>query len=193
MYCQQCGTKIEDGAFYCAVCGAKQVNYTGASVNSDSGSRQNNSDANRQYTQIDNRFAQSVNQQGYDQPNTYSYSGTSVSGTPKKVSFGEAIKLYFVNYVNFTGRSTRSEYWWVVLFNILVSIVLAFIPYVGYVISLAFIIPSLSLSIRRLHDIGKSWVWYLMICIPFFGFIILIVYFCKESDGDNKWGPAPRE
>lgn len=193
MYCQQCGTKIEDGSFYCTVCGAKQVNYTGASVNTDPRSRQNNSDVNGQHTRTDNRFDQSVNQQEYAQSNTYSYSGTSVSGSPKKVSFGEAIKLYFVNYINFTGRSTRSEYWWIVLFNILMSIAAAFIPYAGYVIALVFIIPSLSLSIRRLHDIGKSWVWYLMEFIPFVGFIILIVYFCKESDGDNKWGPAFRE
>lgn len=159
---------------------------------------------NNQYAQpnvpFQNQYQQPVNNQ-YVQPNApfqqgnYQPAGTYNNGAgaaPKSVSFGEAIKLFFVNYVNFTGRSTKSEYWWAVLFNVLVSLGTAWIPGVGMLVSLAFLIPGLSLCIRRLHDIGKSWVWYLMGLIPLAGFIILIVFFCKDSDGDNQWGPAPR-
>lgn len=107
------------------------------------------------------------------------------------VGFGEAIKLYFQNYANFTGRASKNEYWWAFLFAFLVNTAASYIPVIGSVISLALIIPSLSIAIRRLHDTGKSWVYYLMGLIPLAGFIILIVYFCKDSDGDNQWGPGP--
>ena len=108
------------------------------------------------------------------------------------VTFVEAIKLMFVNYANFTGRATKSEYWWAFLFNVLVSTAASYIPVIGPVISLALIIPGLSLGIRRLHDIGKSWCSILLGLIPLVGFIILIVLFCRDSDGDNQWGPAKR-
>lgn len=105
-----------------------------------------------------------------------------------KVGFGQAIALFFKNYVNFTGRSTRSEYWWAFLFTTLVGIVVSYIPVVGALLLVALYIPGLSISVRRLHDIGKSWTFLLMGIIPIAGAIILIINFCKESDGDNKWG-----
>lgn len=120
------------------------------------------------------------------------YAGANTGGSPKRVSFGEAIKLFFVNYVNFDGRSTQSEYWWVVLFNFLVGLGVGWIPVLGWLVTLGLLIPGLSLSVRRLHDTGKSWVYLLMGLIPIAGFIILIVFYCQESDGDNKWGPAAR-
>ena len=86
------------------------------------------------------------------------YAGANTGGSPKRVSFGEAIKLFFVNYVNFDGRSTQSEYWWVVLFNFLVGLGVGWIPVLGWLVSLGLLIPGLSLSVRRLHDTGKSWV-----------------------------------
>ena len=115
---------------------------------------------------------------------------TPVAADGGKVGFVEAIKLLFKNYANFTGRATRSEFWWAFLFLCIVNLVASYIPVVGGLISLALFIPNLSLNIRRLHDIGKSWAWILMGLIPFAGFIILIVYYCKESDGDNQWGAA---
>lgn len=106
------------------------------------------------------------------------------------VSFGKAIELYFKNYVNFTGRASRSEYWWAFLFEVLVMLVTLWIPVVGQLVTLALLLPSLSIAIRRLHDIGKAWYWYFMGLIPLAGFIIMIVLYCKESDGNNQWGPA---
>ena len=108
-----------------------------------------------------------------------------------KVGFGKAIKLFFANYVNFKGRASKSEYWWAFLFNFLVSTVAGFIPYVGFVIMLALFLPGLSITVRRLHDTGKPWPYLLMSLIPFAGAIIMIVYLCKDSVGDNQWGPGP--
>ena len=105
-------------------------------------------------------------------------------------SFSEAIKLVFKNYANFTGRSTKSEFWWGFLFLWIVNLAASFIPVIGTLISLALFIPNLSLCIRRLHDIGKAWTWILLGLIPLAGVIILIVLYCKDSDGDNQWGAA---
>ena len=122
--------------------------------------------------------------------------------SPKYCSFPEAIALFFKNYVNFNGRSTRSEYWWYVLFNSIVVLVLGFIAkLVGIsdaagnspltsIWSLVVFIPGLSICVRRLHDIGKSWVSMLIVLIPLAGIIIYIVWMCQPSDTDNLWGPC---
>ena len=119
-----------------------------------------------------------------------------VDVSPKKVSFGEAIKLFFVNYTNFKGRATVAEYWFVFLFNIIIGTGTALIPYVGSVVptiyAVATFIPGLALAVRRLHDTGKSWKYLLIALIPIAGPIILLVQFCKKSDGDNSWGPTAK-
>lgn len=168
MFCQQCGTQIEDGSMYCAQCGARQIS-------------------------VNNQQQIGFQSQQYIQPNIQSgtYAWQNGAPSPKSVSFGEAIQLFFKNYVNFTGRSTKSEYWWVFLFNFLVSLFTCWIPIVGQIVAAALIVPSLALSIRRLHDTGKSWVYILMGLIPLAGVIIVIIQYCKDSDIDNQWGPAP--
>ena len=82
-----------------------------------------------------------------------------------------------------------------IAFTILSAVGIALSPYVALVIqilsvlaSLGLFLPSLSLSVRRLHDIGKPGVYLLMGLIPFAGGIILLVYFCTASDGGNQWG-----
>lgn len=107
--------------------------------------------------------------------------------TPK-VGFVEAFKLYWTNYVNFKGRSRRSEYWWVMLWHVIIMIpalflgvVLMFIPILGWIVavilfiaiglySLATIIPNLALTVRRFHDVGFS------MLIPILSFIVGIIY-----------------
>lgn len=197
MFCQQCGTKIEDGFAFCTNCGAKQITATTSSNIATNNSNQAQPIMNNQYVQPEQPFNQTVNQQGYapqgySQPYTYNYNQGLNDGSPKRVSFGEAIKLFFVNYVNFTGRSTASEYWWAFLFNFLVSLCLGWIPVIGQLVSLGLMLPGIAISVRRLHDTGKSWAYMLMGLIPLAGCIILIVQYCKESDADNQWGPAAR-
>nr|WP_241519921.1 DUF805 domain-containing protein [Staphylococcus delphini] len=107
--------------------------------------------------------------------------------TPK-VGFVEAFKLYWTNYVNFKGRSRRSEYWWVMLWHLIIMIpalflgaVLMFIPILGWIVAvilflaiglyaLATVIPNLALTVRRFHDVGFS------MLIPILSFIVGIIY-----------------
>lgn len=88
--------------------------------------------------------------------------------TQPRVGFGTAIGLGFKNYFKFKGRSTRAEYWWFVLFYFLVSL----IPIVNWFVWVVFIIPTISLTTRRLHDIEKTgwWqLWYTLISIATWG------------------------
>ena len=71
------------------------------------------------------------------------------------VDFVTAVKMFFINYVNFKGRSTRAEYWWAMLFYVIVSS----IPFVSYIAMLACLLPMLAINTRRLHDTGRSGWW----------------------------------
>ncbi len=99
------------------------------------------------------------------------------------MSFGEAIKTCFQKYATFSGRARRSEYWYFYLFTFLVSLVLNCIPLFGFLSSiwwLAQIIPSLAVTVRRFHDIGKSGWNYLFIAIPellFIGYIFSFIFY----------------
>ena len=103
------------------------------------------------------------------------------------MSFGEAIKSVFSKYAVFSGRARRSEYWYFYLFTFLVSLVLSCIPFVGllsFFWSLAIIIPSIAVSVRRFHDIGKSGWNYLFIFIPellFFGYIFSFMFYAIKD------------
>ncbi len=114
-------------------------------------------------------------------------------------------------YADFSTRARRKEFWMFVLINLgfglLAMLVDNFLGttmdiagqslsygfvYVAY--SLFALIPNLALSVRRLHDVGKSG-WFLLIAfIPIIGGIWLIVLYCLDSDPEtNKWGPNPKE
>ena len=111
------------------------------------------------------------------------------------------------HYADFTGRARRSEYWYFVLFNFIVSILIGLslggiagrlnVPALVYLVhlwSLAVFIPSLAVSVRRLHDIGRSGWWLLLSLIPLVGAIILIIWHCTDSQpGANQYGPNPKE
>ena len=109
------------------------------------------------------------------------------------VGFIEAIKLFFTKYADFSTRSRRSEYWWIVLFGVLASAVAgAILRDYSWLWTLAMLVPSIAIGVRRLHDIGKGGAWYLLNLIPLVGSIILIVWFCQDSAPDNQWGPNPK-
>lgn len=122
------------------------------------------------------------------------------------MSFKQAVANAFHNYATFSGRARRSEYWYFVLFNIIVMFVFSFLETitggrgVGNLFellkglySLAVIIPGLALCWRRLHDIGRSGGHYFIILIPIVGFILLIYWFCQDSQpGTNMYGANPK-
>lgn len=122
------------------------------------------------------------------------------------MGFMDAVKKCFQNYATFSGRARRSEYWYFVLFNMLVSGVLSGLGrmagdgFFGTVLtgiaslySLAILVPGLAVAWRRLHDIGKSGACYFFILIPLVGAIILLVWLAKAGDaGDNAYGPDPK-
>jgi uncharacterized membrane protein YhaH (DUF805 family) len=114
------------------------------------------------------------------------------------MNFQEAVKSVFIKYANFNGRSTRSEYWWFVLFNIafyfLVFSLEEFIDGDLAVLVAFFwlgtLIPYLAVATRRLHDVGQSGAMHLIIFLPF-GIIILFAYLVTKSQADNEYGPDP--
>jgi uncharacterized membrane protein YhaH (DUF805 family) len=114
----------------------------------------------------------------------------------------QALKKYTV----FTGRSRRREYWFFVLFNILVSLALAVVDYftgtynsayrmglLGGLYTLAVLIPAIAVTIRRLHDTGRSGWWILIVLVPIIGGIWLLVLMVFDSQpGENAYGPSPK-
>ncbi|MDE5843775.1 MAG: DUF805 domain-containing protein [Muribaculaceae bacterium] len=118
----------------------------------------------------------------------------------RQVDFGEAIKRALtLNYCNFSGRASRSEYWWFCLFQFIVGAAVSIIfgndntgEIVSGLVSLAFLLPGLGLAVRRLHDLGKSGWWVLLVFIPIVGAIVLIVWYTKPSTPyPNEYGPVP--
>jgi uncharacterized membrane protein YhaH (DUF805 family) len=104
------------------------------------------------------------------------------------------------NYAGFGGRARRMEYWMFVLINLIIGIVLDVLgawmkvfTIVGLLYGLATLIPALAVSVRRLHDTGRSGWWVLIGLIPIVGTIILIVFLAIEGEqGDNQYGPNPK-
>ncbi|MDE6066565.1 MAG: DUF805 domain-containing protein, partial [Duncaniella sp.] len=91
------------------------------------------------------------------------------------ITFIDAVKRFYANYTNFNGCATRAEYWYPVLYMFIVYLVCLCLGKFGGVIlglfCLANIIPGISVSIRRMHDIGKSGWWILISLIPIVGSI----------------------
>jgi len=108
------------------------------------------------------------------------------------MDFQTAVKTCFNKYADFTGRATRSEYWWFVLAEVVVLIVASLIHQYVYVIAaLAFLLPALAVGARRLHDIGKSgWLQLLMI-IPIVNLVLIYFYVQPTQPEPNAHGAPP--
>jgi uncharacterized membrane protein YhaH (DUF805 family) len=115
------------------------------------------------------------------------------------MTFFEAIASGFSNYVNFSGRAVRSEYWYWFLFSLICGIVTVILDVVLFpdnalsplnaLFNLFTFLPSLAVGARRLHDIDRTG-WWLLIMLTIIGLIVLIVWFCQKSDpGPNRFGP----
>lgn len=119
------------------------------------------------------------------------------------MNFQEAIKSCFANYVNFSGRAVRSEFWYWVLFCFILGIVTAIldtaifpgnqISPLNVIASLITLLPSLAVGARRLHDIDRTG-WWQLIGLTIIGAILLIYWYCQPGQpGDNRFGgPAPK-
>ncbi len=116
----------------------------------------------------------------------------------------EAVRSGFDHFTDWKGRASRPAYWWLVLASLLavyIPLILgaaiggafgAFLLIVGGIAWLAFILPTLSTMVRRLHDTGRSGWWYWISLVPLIGGIWLLVLLIIEGDaGDNKYGPNP--
>ena len=113
------------------------------------------------------------------------------------------IKVVRDNYANFEGRARRKEYWMFVLINTIISFVLGFVDGIisgpegwvlGVVYTLAVMIPSIAVSVRRFHDINKSGWWVLGLSLfVVVGWIWGFVLACQDSDiGDNSYGSSDK-
>ena len=133
------------------------------------------------------------------------------------MSFGPAIASGFKNYVSWKGRATRAEYWWWTLFVFIVELPFSIIYNVAsqgelqkamesgdqaatlaatfgpaywllLLVSLVFFLPSLAVTIRRLHDIDRSGGWFWIILVPFAGSIVLLVFaLLPSTPGKNRF------
>jgi uncharacterized membrane protein YhaH (DUF805 family) len=133
------------------------------------------------------------------------------------MTFGQSISNGFKNYVTWKGRATRAEYWWWTLFVFLVTLPFNIIYNVGsqagleaalaagdqaaylaalfgptywllFIVTLVFLLPSLAVTIRRLHDIDRSGGWFWIILVPFAGSIVLLVFaLLPSTEGKNRF------
>ena len=120
----------------------------------------------------------------------------------------ESVKSVLSKYATFSGRASRSELWWwylaciiyqIVAFMIVSALFGSSIDYqqdpdstfdiITLIISLPILLPTIAVSVRRLHDLNRSGWWYLLVLIPIIGPIVLIVWFIKRgTDGPNAYG-----
>ena len=134
-----------------------------------------------------------------------------MTGRPtEQIGFVDAVKKALMhNYANFNGRASRSEYWWFFLFGFLAvipamildgltGIVLidagAGISYGPFYVltGLGFLLPGISVMVRRLHDSGRSGWWYFIGLVPCVGFIILLVFLIQDGQPHpNDYGEVP--
>ena len=109
-------------------------------------------------------------------------------------------------YAVFKGRARRKEYWFFILFNLIASLLLTLVDFMtgsldaelgmgmlSGLYSLAILIPSLAVTVRRLHDTGRTGWWLLVGLIPLIGAIVLLVFMLLDSQpNDNEYGANPK-
>jgi uncharacterized membrane protein YhaH (DUF805 family) len=135
------------------------------------------------------------------------------------MGFGQAVGTCLSKYGTFSGRASRSEFWWFYLFTTIVSgipillgaivlgvasgssadgsadgfaLLIAVLLYIiGFLASLAFFIPTLAAGCRRLHDRGTSGWLQLLLLVPCANIVLIIFWILAGTEGDNVYGPKP--
>ena len=189
MICPHCGALLLDNAKFCESCGGVQPDY-----------EQRMKKAAEVSAAAESIQPAAARPLMTDMP----------SGSPSYTGFKGAVSLYFSNFTNFRGRSTILEFWYGALFYVLASTLATLLfsnfGLISSLLSLVLFLPFLSLSVRRLHDVGKSgwWAGGTLLCMiagvmifPIFmlgavvGFAMLLHWFMKLGDpGENKWGKS---
>lgn len=117
------------------------------------------------------------------------------------MDFQTAVRTVLSNYVTFTGRAQRSQYWWFALFSFGTSLILNVVDgaifgpqtaVLSALWSLAILLPSIAVGARRLHDLDRSGWWLLVAFVPILGALLLIYWFIQRgTEGPNQYGPDP--
>jgi uncharacterized membrane protein YhaH (DUF805 family) len=118
------------------------------------------------------------------------------------MDISEAVKTVLQRkYADFNGRAARPEFWWFLLFNVIVLAILSVVDavvfgsgkqFLAILYDLAVLIPSLAVSVRRLHDKDKSGWWVLIALVPIIGGLLLLYWYATPgTEGDNQFGPPP--
>lgn len=178
MFCSQCGTQFIQQPQFCSSCGMA-------------------TNSTQQSTQVPGAYVYVPHQLNYANGNR----------TLAPINFGDAVSSYFKNYANFNGRARRSEYWYSTLFTSGISLFLlildelnssyyqefTFYTAIYAIWVLGTFLPSLAISVRRLHDVGRYGTYIWMALIPLAGAIILLIEFVKDSQlGANQFGPSKK-
>ncbi len=171
--CKHCGQPVDDSSAFCPKCGQK-IEKFGQSA----------------YQQTPPPHGPQTppygGQQQYQKP---PYTTTPNGMKIRNMDMLEACKLYWTKYADFEGRARRTEFWWSQLMVFVISLLLSW----TFIVPLAMVIPSLAITARRLHDIGKSGWWMLISLVPIAGSIVLLIWECKEGDiGRNQYGEDPK-
>lgn len=118
------------------------------------------------------------------------------------MGFQEAVQSALSKYVDFTGRASRSEYWWFVLFSIVVQVVAQIVDYIIFIplmqfsllyalAALALLLPGLAVAFRRIHDVDRT-AWWLLIAFTVIGALVLLYWFVQPGTrGSNRFGGDP--
>lgn len=109
-------------------------------------------------------------------------------------SYQQAILTCFKKFADFKGRARRSEFWYFELFCVLISLLLSFVnEELATLVMLITFIPNLAVSVRRLHDIGRSGWWMLIVAIPIVGILLLLFWATQEGHPEpNQYGVSPK-
>ncbi|MBR8239027.1 DUF805 domain-containing protein [Burkholderia sp. AU42008] len=122
------------------------------------------------------------------------------------MNFSEAVRAALNKYATFEGRARRAEYWYFALLTSVLSVAGQIVGAAGrdaglitllllgviFLVSLALIIPGIAVSVRRLHDTGRSGWFLLLALIPIVGGILLLVWMCSRgTEGPNRFGADP--
>ncbi len=200
MKCSNCGAELPEGAKFCVVCGQTVIQPVNPAQQPMQQGYPQQQPMQQGYPQ------QQPMQQGYPQQH---YPKPTINQA--RVPFMDAVKSAFMNhYFDFNGRASRSEFWWTyaavngascilwILMMIFFKLDNGFGTVMGWIFSiilialqLGSICPMIGLGVRRLHDIGKSGLLYLLNFVPLANFVVIYWWIQESEPQPNQYGNIP--